>query len=308
MIQVSRTARLFPSWRGAEPYRDRVATLRSRLHDGADALETAIRAVSFERFEAIQAAQPRYAGYTHVSPAMHDAIERVPAGSRETYFRGLLLWHIERIEARFPSAGLPDEFAQQIGDSVHRILDQIAGDAAWADPLSDLFMKDLGIVRLSVIPAVAQVIYPYAGVIKAQVLRAGPGAWAYIARAGGFRPYLEIHTHAPMIAAYFNPEGWDETYRLTTLLYEAFPRALGMLGTSWFYDPQLLTISPRIAYLQTYPLDKGAYRLAAGTDPGVVATATATSPTRRALVAEGKYHPQAYALVWSKTAMRRLAR
>lgn len=305
-MQTSRTASLFPAWRGAEPYLNRVAAVRAAMADAAAGSAEAVAANPFERFEAIQASQPPYAGYTHVSPAMREAIGRVPAAVREQYFRALLLWHIERIESRFATSGFPEEFLLQIADSVHRILDQILADAQWADPAKDSFMKDLGIVRLSVIPAVAQVIYPFAGIPKAQVLGGGPRAWAYVAQCGGFKPFLEIHTHAPMIGAYFNPEGWNETYRLATLLYAAFPHARGMLGTSWFYDPQLIEFSPRLAYLQTLPLENGACRLRAGAGPDVTSTATATSSTRRALVEAGKYRPRSYAMVWSKAAMQRL--
>lgn len=303
-MAISKTAALFPCWRGDEPYRPLIAPARSAVFARFPQLAAEIGDNPFDRFEAIHAAQPAFAGYTHISSAMRRAIEAIPPHLREGYFRALLLWHVERLDEKLASARLHPEFAGQIADSVHRIMVQIEGEADWADPKRDAYMKDLGIVRLSVIPAVAQLIYPYSGVVKANAIKGGLGAWWYIgARCGGFAPFLEIHTHAPMISAYFNPVGWEETYRLTTLLFATYPRARGMLGTSWFYDPKLLEISPRLAYLQAEPLANGAYSLAAGTDAGTVSTATATSASRRALYEAGKYYPRAYSLVWAKAAM-----
>lgn len=300
MLQ-SPTKQLFPNWRGDEPYEARVEPVRRALHDRFSGLNAAIQAAPFERFDHIQSVQPPMLGYTHVSADMAAFMNAIPAELRGPYLCALLLWHIERFEEAFAGSGLDPEFRLQAIDSIHRILGQIEAGTDWADVRRDSYMKDLGIVRLSVLAAVGQLIYPFAGIWRSKVLKGGPKAiWQVYGRCGGARPYLEIHTHDPMAADYFNPTGWEETYRLTAKVFRSFPEAKGMLGTSWFYDPQIETISPRLAYLRQVPGSKGAFFLPTGPNPSSIALATATSPTRRKLYEEGKYVPNPHALLWSK--------
>jgi len=80
-----------------------------------------------------------------------------------------------------------------------------------------------------------------------------------------------------------------------------------MVGTSWFYDPQLLAISPRLAYLQTTPLAHGAFLVRHGSGAIHTELATATSPTRRALAEKGSYIPVCYSLVWPRAELVRWA-
>ena len=74
----------------------------------------------------------------------------------------------------------------------------------------------------------------------------------------------------------------------------------GMVGTSWFYDPQLLEISPCLAYLQQRPLERGAFLLRHGTGLFDIEHATMTSKTRHRLYQEGKYTPIVYSLLWPR--------
>lgn len=76
-----------------------------------------------------------------------------------------------------------------------------------------------------------------------------------------------------------------------------------MMGVSWFYDPQLDEVSPRLKYLRDVPLAGGARLVPVGASPASVALATATSVTRRDLYALGKYTPISNALVWSRRDM-----
>lgn len=300
-MPISPTKQLFPNWRGDEPYEARAQEVRRQLYDSFPDLTAAVAAAPFERFEDIQAGQPPMAGYTHVSARLAAFMDGVPARLREAYLCALLLWHIGRFEEAFASSGLDPEFRLQAIDSIHRILGQIEGGVDWADIHRDSYMKDLGIVRLSVLAAVGQLIYPHAGIWRSKVLKGGPRAiWHVYVRCGGAAPFLEIHTHDPMVKDYFNPAGWEETYRLTAKAFRTFPESRGLIGTSWFYDPQLEDISPRLSYLRHVPLSKGAFFLPVGTSQSSIALATATSPTRRRLYEEGRYIPNAHALLWAR--------
>lgn len=298
---ISPTKQLFPNWRGDEPYEARAAEVHGQLYDRFPGLAAAVAAAPFERFEEIQALQPPMLGYTHVSAGLAAFMETVPDELRGAYLCALLLWHIGRFEERFARSGLDPEFRLQAIDSIHRILGQVEEGTDWANIRRDSYMKDLGIVRLSVLAAVGQLIYPYAGIWRSKVLKGGPRAiWHVYARCGGAAPFLEIHTHDPMAKDYFNPTGWEEAYRLTAKAFRTFPNSKGLLGTSWFYDPQLEEISPRLSYLRHVPISKGAYFLPVGTSQSSIALATATSPTRRKLYEAGKYIPNAHALLWAK--------
>ena len=74
-----------------------------------------------------------------------------------------------------------------------------------------------------------------------------------------------------------------------------------MAGTSWFYDPALPAISPRLAYLQSTPLANGAHLVRHGPGADHTARATETSPTRKALVASGSYVPIAGTIMWPRS-------
>ena len=84
----------------------------------------------------------------------------------------------------------------------------------------------------------------------------------------------------------FNEQGWDKCYLRIADLLDLRKDIQGMIGTSWFYDPQLLEISPRLAYLQKCPLERGAFLLRHGTGHFDIEHATMTSKTRRRLYNE----------------------
>ena len=73
-----------------------------------------------------------------------------------------------------------------------------------------------------------------------------------------------------------------------------------MAGTSWFYDPQLETVSPRLSYLRARPIERGAFIVRSGTLPFDIQSATAKSENRRRLYEAGKYIPVAYTLLWPR--------
>lgn len=288
-------------WRGMLAYQDRAADTEQTLVSVRPALADVVARAPFSAFERIQAAQPPMRGYTFVSDSMRNFMANIPGDLTQAYLCMLLLWHVSRLETAFAKSGLHPEFRLQAIDSIHRILDQIAAGTAWATIHDDAFMKDLGIVRLSVLAAVAQLIYPYSGMMLAPLVRAGLGALAFVyGRCGGRVPFLEIHTHKTMMGQYFNPTGWDETYRLLALALPSFPHARGMLGISWFYDPQLERISPRLNYLRDVPLAHCARLVPVGTSEDAVALATSASATRRDLHARGEYTPISNALIWAR--------
>jgi hypothetical protein len=171
----------------------------------------------------------------------------------------------------------------------------------------DAFLKDLSICLLLSFPCVAQVVEQIGGIPRRALTSGGPGQalrlGAYLVRTGlQAGPYLEIHTHTPMLDG-FNEAGWERCYELVAELLALRPDCPGMVGGSWFYDPALADISPRLAYLADTPIGGGAFRVRLGASAVDAELATATSASRRALVEAGKYVPTKWLLVWPRKAL-----
>lgn len=116
---------------------------------------------------------------------------------------------------------------------------------------------------------------------------AGWGIW--------FRP----HTNTFRLEE-FNETGFDEFYARVAQLLQRRPKVRGLALTSWFYDPALLSISPRLSFLQTRPQERGAHLMKHGSSTHAANFATRTSETRRKLYEEGKYVPTEYSLIWRR--------
>jgi hypothetical protein len=295
---------LFPGWRGREPYRERAQSVFTALLEAHPGLAQAIHALPFARFEAAHGAGLVFK-YNHVPAAAVALVQGLAAPLRASWLCALLLWHMERFDRAFAASGLHPEFALHYADAFNRILDQIDDDHGFADLAKDSFLKDLWLARVVMIPAFAQVWWPHSGLSAKAVLRAGPGAAAYVfLRCGGRRPYLEGHTHDPVAKAYWNEPGWREALRLAALALPALPRARGVFGTAWFYDPAISEISPRIAFAQDLQVGAGAHRFRIGSNEAAIANATATSAERRNRYRDGHYLPTDYAIIWSRRDLR----
>jgi len=176
---------------------------------------------------------------------------------------------------------------------------------------ADVYLKEFGLATLRLYAGASSVIDPRSGVGRSMLWQGGlmqlPGRALLFARAGGFKPYFEIHVNR-LYQDEFNEEGRDECYRCCVDLYELHPEALGMIAGSWFYDPVVEIISPHLAYLRKVPEEGGARALFVSHDEQAVRNATATSEKRRALHAAGQYRPASWALVWPRRAQIAWAR
>ena len=97
-----------------------------------------------------------------------------------------------------------------------------------------------------------------------------------------------------------NEEGFDQYYLRVADLLRRRPAVRGLAGTSWFYDPQLIRISPRLAYLQSKPIERGAFLIRHNTSALDIQRATLKSATRRDLYDKGEYVPVSYSLIWGR--------
>ncbi len=167
----------------------------------------------------------------------------------------------------------------------------------------DLFLKEMGIASLRLLAGASQLIDVRCGIPRSIVFRQGlrralPAIGWFVGRLRGFRPFMQVHTH-DLYLDEFNEQGWAECYRCCAEICEANPKLLGMFGSSWFYDPQVCKISPRLSYLQAVPASGGAKFLYVATGGHSISLATATSSSRRVLYESGEYMPAAFMLVWA---------
>lgn len=98
----------------------------------------------------------------------------------------------------------------------------------------------------------------------------------------------------------FNKEGLDQYYlRVAKLLVDRVD-VRGLVSTSWFRDPVILSVSPRLSHLIQDPVNRGAFLIKHRSTEFDVQQATKTSPTRRRLYEQNKYIPTSYSVVWPR--------
>lgn len=190
-----------------------------------------------------------------------------------------------------------------------RILATCETEEGWSKELDDYYYKDLSMALRIMFPAGAQVTETSSGFGVEQGLNGSiydsiRFLWLSLIQ-GGCKGYYQIHTHTPELSE-FNPQGWNDCYLRIVEMLEHNPQVKGIFGGSWFYDPQLKDISPRLMYLQNVPLENGASSFYTHEDTS--GNSICSSKTRRKLYDEGKYRPKSYLLIWPREAMIRWAR
>lgn len=207
-----------------------------------------------------------------------------------------------RLPETLANQGLPESVMSLLPGAVGRVLETLLANNASEryDESSDLYRKDLRFVAGQTVPCGAQDVDMFASASWTTIVK-NP-SWSKVSRylaVGGLGTWFRIHTD-PRNTGDFNEAGWRSCYKRVADLLLARPGVKGMVGTSWFYDPQLVAISPRLAYLQNDPISGGALMLRNG--PGEIHTqrATMTSPSRRKLFEEGKYLPICYTVLWPR--------
>lgn len=217
----------------------------------------------------------------------------------------LLLTLMADFEARRSTAALsPLSYTARVEACFERSFERIAKtidespDDAYAG-LDDILFKDLALCRQKMFPAGAQLVEADTAFHRALAFRAGIGQFlrfaALLLQAGGNKGYFQYHTHLSDLSE-FNPDGWEAFYETLAGMLEANPDARGGWGGSWFFDPALESISPRLAYLRTLPMSGGARMFYSGPNPN--SGALARSETRNRLYREGKYVPTEYCIIW----------
>lgn len=117
-------------------------------------------------------------------------------------------------------------------------------------------------------------------------------------------PYYESHLSHTIIPFRFlldyNYEARVATYRNIAACLQINPGCRGLIGGSWWFDPQIRTISPRLPDFAKIMLENGAFLFRYGRSPSALRNALYNSPTRQRLYNEKKYSPRDYIVVWPR--------
>jgi hypothetical protein len=268
---------------------------RARLHALKDAAaDAAAAAAPHWDFD-----QPGHRAEEALRAAFGDAVT-------DDHRRALVaLWALE-MPARVPAADLPQASLDLYPEWIGRLADFLT---AGADPYDrDFWAKDVRIALVLSVPgARTQMIDLSSPMGPGQILRHAREGWGWsvipaYAAAQAWKPWLEVHTESRELSD-FNEAGWDRAWATAAEILKRRPDMAGMLGSSWFYDPPLEQISPRLAYLRLNPLKHGAFMVHQG--PGDIHTrrAATSSPTRAALIEKGEYTARSWIVAWPRSAL-----
>jgi hypothetical protein len=209
--------------------------------------------------------------------------------------------YLTRLPASLEKSALPLSIIEQYPTAVRYIISSIVRDP---DGSYGSFNRDLRLASGFTVPAGAEVVdfwcWLPTNFYRKKGLKENLRCLSFVMlRLGGRGPLFRMHLDSRHLEE-FNQVGRNRCFARIAELLEAMPGVRGLVGTSWFYDPQLERISPNLHYLRKVPMDGGAFLRIDG--PGEIHTqrATARSQTRRRLYEEGKYSPVCCTLVWPR--------
>ena len=224
--------------------------------------------------------------------------------------RAMIAHYALDLPTRIAAEHLPEASLELYPEWIGRMADFLT---AGTDPYDrDFWAKDVRLsLALSVPGARTQMIDLSSPLGPGQVLRHAREGWGWsvipaYAAAQAWKPWLEVHTESRELSD-FNEAGGDRAWATAAEILKTRPDMAGMLGSSWFYDPPLETISPRLAYLRLNPLKRGAFMVHQGPGEIHAERAATSSPTRRALIEEGKYTARSWIVAWPRAALIRWA-
>jgi hypothetical protein len=125
-----------------------------------------------------------------------------------------------------------------------------------------------------------------------------------LAGLGGNRPFFEMHYNEHRFRQ-FNPDGWNSVLQIGTELLLRRSGVKGIVGSAWFFDPQIETVSPELKYIRELVLKIGGHIFFADKSEKDKKNAFAMSLARKRAYEEGRYEPASYiAIIPRKSLLR----
>jgi hypothetical protein len=150
------------------------------------------------------------------------------------------------------------------------------------------------------------------GIPRRWILEARGGSGLRVARyiatqMGGFRPVWQ--THLPPLApgVHLTEERYARSHLLIAQAMRLHPRIRGIASSSWYYDPAVGEVSPRLACIGRLLSESGCLCFEIPIDAPMRESALLRSAARRAAFERGEYVPRDFARLWSRDAVLRWA-
>ena len=230
---------------------------------------------------------------------------------RDAFNRALVAQIASNLCLRLPELELPAAVLDLVPNALSRLHEFLGERHEGYDLGDDRFLKDVRLAAGWTVPCGAKVVDLRCHVsLPVSLLAALRGREPQVAlRALAPRkhaPWFEQHTDSRYLDE-FDEAGIDNTYRRVASMLRMHPGVAGLTAYSWFYDPQLDEISPRLSYLYRRPLERGAVLLRGRTSDYDVKNATARSRTRKRLYEAGQYKPVGHRILWFRRDILRWA-
>jgi hypothetical protein len=253
--------------------------------------------------------KPAYKTYGSIKTQTADLCEKIRLSFSECFLdkfhRVLLLHLIERFDGIIKSLTLPRSILDLYPIQFERMMHEITtGSVGPYNYKNDNFTKDICICSHRLVPTGARVVEPEAGLPRRVLVKQGAfGCLTMLSRVllelKGFRPLCSVHVHKCILEE-FNSEGHERTFHRWSDLLKVNPHIKGIMGSSWFYDPKVMTISPHLSCVRDIPERNGAFFLAGGPDEASTNAALSNSVTRRRLFERGEFEPKLYYMLWPR--------
>lgn len=254
-------------------------------------------------------AYPKAVSYKYTSEETKTICSRIESyyniSALEAFHKFLLLKLIAKHLVDIETIDMPYEIVDLYKKNFNRIAGEIETSQYKGPYLysNDKFCKDIALCSMRLIPVGPRKIHcstlSKRFLLKGGISQCYNGLIFIFFDLKGFKPLYEMHTDSKDsdLLKEFNPEGFKKSYFRIAELLNKNKDIKGIFGTSWFYDPSLDNVSPRLTYVRKMLIEAGGKIFYIGSDDQAVRNSIQKSKNRRKLYQEGKYLPTNYLIV-----------
>ncbi len=255
-----------------------------------------------ERYASLVLSLPAYWSFSHIGRWVSLNLEEIRGRARApllcAHHKLALIRLIQSRASHRRALDLPDQIWRYYEIELHRIMEELNKNSSrYYRFENDRFLKDVGICALKLFPVGGRRVVQLAKLPRR--FATIPGSWRFICnRLGGVAPLLETHI-SPRSPGRFNEEGQISYLLNVGEILRRNIGVLGLIGSAWYLDPEVSSITPKLAYLRMCEKHGGRifkFRSSEST----IKTATSTSKKRRVLYLKGDYLPTLYCMVWPR--------
>lgn len=126
----------------------------------------------------------------------------------------------------------------------------------------------------------------------------------YIAtRLRGFKPVWQTHLQRQPRGVHLTEETFVRAHLEIARALKRHPQIRGIASTSWYYDPEIGEVSPRLGFLHELLAANGCFVFEIPCDDAMRGSALYGSRARQQAYADGSYRPRAFARLWGRDAL-----